>query len=187
MGTARDARWYDQAFLGSAAQQADPRDAGWYPLWSAVLDEIPRDCCVLDLGCGSGQLASMWSEREPRGGLYVGLDFSCERIRKARERAPTAMFLIADIYSWSSAYVDFPTPDIVVMTEVLEHLERDVEVIESLPSGSLLILSVPTTDSASHVRHFPDIRDAVDRYGRYMRSPTAWSVGGWHIMRGNIR
>lgn len=50
-------------------------------------------------------------------------------------------------------------------TEVLEHLERDLDAIALWKSGTKLILSVPNFDFTTHVRHFLHERDVETRYG----------------------
>jgi tRNA (uracil-5-)-methyltransferase TRM9 len=93
-----------------------------------ILDQIPADAGMLDLGCGNGEL---WRALLSRGfrGEYLGLDFSEGLLQAARERAaleapldpPT--FLQADLTSpdWANT---IPNSSIVVATAfaVLHHL-----------------------------------------------------------------
>ncbi len=48
--------------------------------------------------------------------------------------------------------------------EVLEHLEADLELLRCLPSGALMILSVPNYDSEGHVRTFESASSVIARY-----------------------
>ena len=64
-----------------------------------LLEDIPKQACVLDLGCGNGELAA---ELEQRGhqGAYLGVDFSAELLAIARERNydnSKARFVPADL------------------------------------------------------------------------------------------
>jgi len=63
-----------------------------------ILSELAGDECILDLGCGNGQLARTLAERGHRG-AYLGLDFSLPLLQEA-ERQPEGFhvhFHLADI------------------------------------------------------------------------------------------
>jgi hypothetical protein len=62
-------------------------------------------------------------------------------------------------------YLQFGEPDALICTEVLEHIEEDLSLLSSYPSGKFLILSVPNFDSFAHVRYFLNQRDVIERYG----------------------
>ena len=62
-----------------------------------VFTHLPRGASVLDVGCGTGQLAGVLLSR---GFRVTGLDRSAEMIRFARENAPGATFLVADARSF---------------------------------------------------------------------------------------
>jgi tRNA (uracil-5-)-methyltransferase TRM9 len=68
-----------------------------------VLDSIPNEARVLDLGCGNGELALELTRREHKGS-YVGLDFSPDLIKIAQERLSPSL-------EASFIPVDFSTPD----------------------------------------------------------------------------
>lgn len=183
MGMLREARWYDRAFMGSAEQRGPAQQASWFPLWAHVLSHIPPGRRVLDLGCGSGQLASMLYESK-WGGSYTGIDFSPARVAAAQERCPEGQFEVQDLRLLSAESLAQREPHVIVLTEVLEHLENDLELLSRLPSGVLLILSVPTRDSASHVRFFPTLAEAEARYAASFHTVHAASLKTWHVLRG---
>jgi len=62
------------------------------------LKKLPAGSRILDLCCGTGQLAQMLSER---GYRVTGIDVSPEMIRFARENAPGAEFVIDDARRFS--------------------------------------------------------------------------------------
>jgi SAM-dependent methyltransferase len=80
------------------------RHWGWFAervvpvLDKLVLKSVPPGASVLDLCCGTGQLAHMLTER---GYLVTGVDGSEEMLRYARENAPQAQFILADARSFS--------------------------------------------------------------------------------------
>jgi hypothetical protein len=56
----------------------------------------------------------------------------------------------------------------VICLETLEHIEKDTDIIKSIPENAHIILSVPSFDSASHVRLFKSMKVVLKRYGKYM-------------------
>lgn len=74
-----------------------------------ILDRLPPQAAVLDLGCGAGTLAIELARREHTG-PYVGLDFSAELLRVAEASVQEAgglqaAFLLAELgrTDWTSA------------------------------------------------------------------------------------
>jgi len=64
-----------------------------------LLDGIPANACVLDLGCGNGELARELGRRDHKG-EYLGLDFSAGMLEEARqEAADFAQLRLADLTS----------------------------------------------------------------------------------------
>jgi len=97
---------------------------------------------VLDAGCGDGTLLKVLIHL---GGLSVyGIDYNALRVGRARENAPEAVVmrgLLEDLYISHDFF------DIVILSQVLEHIKEDARVLESLtrvlkPDG-ILILGVP--------------------------------------------
>jgi SAM-dependent methyltransferase len=66
-----------------------------------LLDRLPAESAVLDLGCGNGLPAA--PEVRARGHAYVGVDVSARQIDLARAATPAATFVHADMGA-----VDFP-------------------------------------------------------------------------------
>jgi SAM-dependent methyltransferase len=62
-------------------------------LEKVLLDRLPAQSTILDLCCGTGNLARMLTER---GFAIIGIDGSRQMIRLARENAPAAKFIVAD-------------------------------------------------------------------------------------------
>jgi SAM-dependent methyltransferase len=98
---------------------------------------------VVDIGSGSGHLLRALAGRTPTA-RFVGVDFSENAIRRSREVLPEATWLLGDAYAPPLEAASF---DLVLCTEVLEHLERPREVLDALvrvctPDGRL-VLTVP--------------------------------------------
>ena len=76
---------------------------------------------------------------------------------------PDYQFVLADAYT-TELFAD-AAYDTVVCTEFLEHLDRDVEVLQRIRASTVLG-TVPNYDAEAHVHVFPTKDDVVERYGR---------------------
>jgi 2-polyprenyl-3-methyl-5-hydroxy-6-metoxy-1,4-benzoquinol methylase len=97
---------------------------------------------ICDLGCGTG-----WMSNELRKfGRVVGVDFSDEGLRQAREAYPEVTFVHSNVLT----YRPDEQFDLVVSSEVIEHIpDKDAyfETIEAiLKAGGYLILTCPNGD-----------------------------------------
>ena len=96
---------------------------------------------ILDIGCGTGgNLASFASEHR-----CTGWDPFEEAIGLARRRYPSVRFLSGP---FDEAAPSFPSqPDLILVMDVLEHVERDRDLLSRLVSmvrpGGQLLITVP--------------------------------------------
>ena len=160
------AAWYDHAFESTEEYHKHYTKSVYYPLWTVILYQIsevsPKQ--ILDIGCGPGQLAEAIFDHFPSIS-YFGFDFSASAIAMARRNVPSYHFEVADalhtdLYTTAGA-------DMMICTEVLEHIDEDMAIIERLPCGVSFVASVPNFDSDSHIRFFRDQDEVEDRYGTY--------------------
>lgn len=136
----------------------------WRPIYDSVVHFLAQrsfDARILDVGCGTGRCA----EAIRRAGFskYLGIDFSGERVAEAMNYVPSFKFMKVNALSYSSD-ISFKDFDIFIMTEFLEHVESDLEIIAKIPKGAHIIFSVPNTDSAGHVRFFDSSESVILRY-----------------------
>ena len=108
------------------------------PLY-ALLEQVvtPASDC-LDFGCGDGRTAGLWLRE--RAHSYVGVDVSSTAVREARERGLDAR----EIPESGELSFDSESFDVVVATEVLEHLFRPDDACREIhrvlrPGGSFAI------------------------------------------------
>ena len=156
------ADWYDQSFAANGEHyRQNYWEQNWYGALSVVADRIlqmgqPK---VLDMGCGPAPLARLLYDR----GLvhYTGFDFSRERLKFAKQLIPEYRFEYADVYTTDLFETDY---DVVVGTEFLEHLDRDLFVLDRIRAGVRVLCNVPDYASTSHVRHFRNEQEVNDRY-----------------------
>jgi hypothetical protein len=157
--------YYDDAYRSINAYHVPYWHSPYYFLWSVIADRIRREgaSSVLEVGCGPGQLAELLLEQGVSN--YTGVDFSPAAIEIARRRLPSVEFIVDDARS-SSIYEKIEY-DAIVCTEVLEHIEDDLRVIGTFPSGKICVCSVPSFPYKSHVRFFGDACEVKNRYGRF--------------------
>ena len=108
-----------------------------------VLAGIKRPATILDVGCGDGFATGVAARRNP-GHRFVGLDWSAVSLAAARQRQ------IAVIRAGLEAPrlpIRPGSMDVVVMSEVIEHLVDTDSAIEAahhvLKPGGSLLLSTP--------------------------------------------
>lgn len=131
--------------------------------------EIAKLCRgrVLDIGCGSGNLADFYSAD------YLGVDVSEVAINYAKElRRKDAKFLASDIFDLKNLTGE--KFDTIVMAEFLEHIEKDEVLFDMLKNlakpDARLIVSVPNGDRVpdkNHLRNFtvPQLRRQFSKLG----------------------
>jgi 2-polyprenyl-3-methyl-5-hydroxy-6-metoxy-1,4-benzoquinol methylase len=100
--------------------------------------------CILEIGCGEGYVLA----EIQRAGLdthLIGIDQSEAAIEAANRRvAPPAELHVGDAREASSTFAG-QRPDLVLMLEVLEHLEDPTTMLDDLAAltSSYVLLSVP--------------------------------------------
>ena len=85
-----------------------------------------KDRSVLDLGCAQGRGCELVRRL---GAAPVGVDFAFNRIRQARKKFPEIPFVCMNVYDFVNN-VRRTKFDVVLMLDLLEHLERPDLLIE---------------------------------------------------------
>lgn len=96
---------------------------------------------ILDAGCGEGFIMNLMSANIQNAEI-VGLEYTKEALDVARKMNPGLKYVQGDIYNMPFGDASF---DIVVCTEVLEHLEDPVTALNELQrvSKKYILLTVP--------------------------------------------
>jgi SAM-dependent methyltransferase len=124
---------------------------------------------VIDVGCGTGGLLRELVELTPYERV-VGIDFAEAGIRRAAELVPAGEFHGASLYDLDLA----ETFDLVVCTEVLEHLADPEAAVERLvdlcAEGGAIVVTVPDGASDTWQGHLnfwgrPELEEFLGRYG----------------------
>lgn len=118
---------------------------------------------ICEVGCGSGQFANMLFDQGYT--RYTGVDFSNYAIKLAKNANPyyANRFVCEDAFVYLQRYRKIHNT-MFIMFEVLEHLNRDLELLDTLAYGSNIIFSVPNFKSFNHIRTFEDLKAIQDRY-----------------------
>lgn len=111
---------------------------------------------VVDLGCGSGDLLHDLSVRRPNY-VLAGIEPSLHGVTVAASKTRGVEFINSDITKDAEANLVLSQSDVIVCTEVLEHLDEPELLLRSLadkvPRFSFLVLSVPGGPRSSFDRH----------------------------------
>ncbi|MFG0319559.1 MAG: class I SAM-dependent methyltransferase [Planctomycetota bacterium JB042] len=160
----RASGYYDSMYAESEQYDRPYFRSHYYFLWTVIVDRIRRrrPAKVLEVGCGVGQFAEFLVAQ---GGVaYTGFDFSPQAIEKARaKRIDGARFEVGD--ALETDLFETVEHDRLVCTEVLEHVERDLDIVARIRPGTRCICTVPNFPYESHVRHFADAAEVEGRYG----------------------
>jgi 2-polyprenyl-3-methyl-5-hydroxy-6-metoxy-1,4-benzoquinol methylase len=142
--------------FGMSNSHANPTDYCYFnteashintALLPVILKTIARlqPATILDLGCGNGYLANQIQSHFPNLSVH-GLEPSTEGITLAAAAFPKITFRQASLYDpppneWLEAF------DVVICTEVIEHLYRPAALVEFATSvlrpGGTMLLSTP--------------------------------------------
>lgn len=176
---AASAEWYDERYrLNLGKYDSSPEASPYAPAWHEIITRVGLQDTVLEIGCGPGQLALLLH----RSGVerYVGFDFSQYAIELARRRLPDADLRVDD--ARTSHLVEQGGCDVVICTEVLEHLDDDLALLRRVPAGTRVLATVPSFDSTSHLRFFSSVAEVRGRYEPLLAGLDVEAVG---LRRGN--
>lgn len=176
MGKEQPSSWYDHEFKRQHGYSASGYESSYSTLFNTVISCLDGGDNIVELGCGTGQLAEMIIDK---GYNYIqGVDFSPEGVRIATDRCG-GKFVVCDLNDY-----EIPECNCIVSTEVFEHIINDLKILERIKQGVKVVFSVPEFDYSSHVRHFPFEQDVKDRYGFLFQEYTVNKVGRIFIVRG---
>ena len=130
-----------------------------------VVDLLPEDktCSIIDLGCGAGNMADLLYNNGYKN--YIGIDINESMLKVARKHVPhcAEKFILKDMTD-KDTWKLYKDKDVFISTEVLEHIAEDKRVLDGIPSGKLVIISVPNFTHPNHVRFFTSKEYIIRRY-----------------------
>jgi 2-polyprenyl-3-methyl-5-hydroxy-6-metoxy-1,4-benzoquinol methylase len=185
MGKEQDNNYYNKVFEVSQTYKNSYKTSHYFEGWQKSLNWINisqnKKCKVLDIGCGPGQFAEMLLDHGVES--YRGFDFSNIAIDIAKKRIPkwNSNFQVSDIFT--TDILDKEEYDVVCIFEVLEHINNDIDCLNKIKAGAIILLSVPNFWDPAHVRIFDSIDKVIERYQEIIqiqdtfevtRSPAKW-------------
>lgn len=147
---------------------------------------------LLDVGCGPGELLMTVARAFSSGKRFTGCDFAPEVIENNRSRLPGIAFARYDLQAGAGELPESQY-DIVVCSEVLEHLEDQQAAFGHLAGlvkpGGWLILSCPTGKRFATEVHFGHVHHPTAREVRRYAAENGLEVQvlknwGWPVYRG---
>jgi 2-polyprenyl-3-methyl-5-hydroxy-6-metoxy-1,4-benzoquinol methylase len=158
-------------------------------LYKAALGYIKPTDNVLELGCGMGSFAGEYYANRCKD--FRALDFSNVGISMARKRWGNLSnkFTLIDFLSAPLPKFDYT---IVCSLEVLEHIDKDIELLTMLKPGVTALLSVPKNEKLVngkpkgypvHRRSYSE--DTIkDRYGEVLNIKEIRPIVSWFLIVG---
>lgn len=153
-------KYFDEYYRNN--KSINYRDSKYFQLWSMIIGilKLCKVKSVLEAGCGDGQFGRMVLDH---GIHYRGFDFSKEGLKQCN--------LLNVFYGDATDKEVYEgTEEAIVCTEVLEHIEDDIDVIKKMPEEKLIIISVPDFKHKSHIRRFKSKKEVLKRYGDYFKN-----------------
>lgn len=185
MGKERSEKYYDDIyrkhFKNNGKYNKAPEENVYYKLWSEGLKHIKNinPEYIVDLGCGPGHMEEILAkETNLTFKKCIGYDFSNVAINQCinkLDRNKKFKFKIADLTKLNlmedlkTEYNFSITNTLFISYEFLEHINADIEILSQLPSGSTISFSVPSYDSAGHVRFFKSIDEVIKHYNGILK------------------
>lgn len=151
-----DQLWGDQANLAAFREEADGvREKLTREIVDCIEDGIADGAEVVDIGCGVGDLLAEVRRCRPRVAV-AGLDFSQKAVDAAATTFPGGRF-VQHVIDRTLPY-DTAAFDVVLCTDVLEHLERPraiaAELVRICRPGGMVVIVVPDGDVDQFLGHY---------------------------------
>lgn len=154
-------------------------EAALYPAWAVLADRVRRSgaTSIVEIGCGSGQLACHLRDLGIRD--YLGLDSNPSRLERARVACPGYRFELAD--DFLSNHLRAGQYDLVVMTGFLEFVRRDLVALESIRPRTRVLGTVTSGVEPDRVRQFTAANQVLEQYSPVLRELHVEPI---HLMHG---
>jgi SAM-dependent methyltransferase len=143
-----------------------------------IIADLPYSS-VLDVGCGQGSLLETLMPLRPQA-RYAGVDFSASALDVARQRAPQAEFDRLDV---TSDHLNRKF-DLVLCTDVVEHIENDQEALRNVAAmtGRYLLVSTlqgrmrPYEKIVGHYRNYAhgELQAKIEATGLKVERVVEW-------------
>jgi len=160
-------------------------------VYAVIASFVRKSDWVLELGCGTGYFAGAFLHGKCDS--FLSVDFSNVAIDVARKNFPELKerFRTFDIKRLHELCYPYT---VIIAIEMLEHTDRDIEVLESIAPGALFLFSVPKEEKIKKTptRHRRSYTYATfeDRYGKILVIDRIFSIGvgiGMRLLKRKMR
>jgi len=177
----KNVEFYDEVFATTEHYQGPPERSPYMPLWYEAINAIRDYLRVLDAGCGPGQFGEVCKRT---GHEYLGLDYSPKAIELANKKG-WGDYIQVDLEK-DHTWIRRGEYDVFTALEFLEHVDKDLEIIEAIPSGRCVVISGPDYLTEEHLRAFSSLDDFRNRYGLYLNWDRGWIISGKNVRGENV-
>jgi trans-aconitate methyltransferase len=156
--------WYDMALTEPGSPAMLPlEESPWLPIYETLAAMLEPHEEVVDLGCGTGRFVELL-RRNGHTARVTGVDWSEMALEEAFQYIKGEPNLRReDLGEWQPD-ADRAGNTVYVCSEVLEHLDEDIDFVRRIPPGHRFLFTVPNFESHSHVRTFRDVGSLWRRY-----------------------
>ena len=145
---------YWDGFANDAYTEADRNRGGNICRFSNIVEFIPPNAKVLDVGCLNGNLYNFIKEKRRNINSFTGIDLSEKLIELAATRFPEQVWKVTDCHSLPFEDNSF---DVVTALEIIEHIEEPKKLIQEMmrvtrPNGSVII-TTPNNNFVKDAAH----------------------------------
>lgn len=165
MGKEQNSEYYNRVFSKSDMYHSSfdkmyGHGKNWAKIWESSLPILIENNVksILDIGSGMGQFGQLTQQLDIQ---YKGIDFSEYAINHSINHK-----VGGEEYECVNAltYHYNDVVDCYISHEFLEHVEKDIEILQKLTTGKLIIFSIPSFDDPGHVRVYPNEEYIINRY-----------------------
>jgi len=190
MGEKKSREWYDK-FL--TPQRLAMFNSGVHVERAKALASLvaaAKSSVIFEFAAGGSILCSEILSLLPKAS-YTWSDFSISALEHAQKQLAACSFFPNNRRRVSFHNIDidagyhninFENVDAVVCVS-LEHLEHDREILQSLPKGKKVFLSIPNIDAEDHIRVLKTPKEIQERYGDILDIKTITPCAGlFHLV-----
>ncbi len=118
---------------------------------------------IIEIGCNTGNFATVLEKRHITN--YIGIDIDSNAIKEARKLHPGFKFYCTDI---TENLYYLTKASMIVSFQTFQYIEDDLEVLNNIPPGTKIILSVPNDSYKNkHVRWF-ELEGWEERFSKFI-------------------
>lgn len=157
----------DHIYSTSVHYSKPYNESHYYNMWDKALQYCNGK--VIDLGCGPGQVAEMICLKGYKPiKKYIGYDISKVAIDKCINKELSYLDTFKFYKQNLLENPNIEEGDCYICLEMLEHIQDDYKILNLIPKGKEVVISVPSYLGGSHVRKFNNVSQVEARYSNHI-------------------